>query len=145
MNPPGMDDNWDRTKMGLYGLGAERPVDLFYKLILVDVAKRSAVPICRFVDTGEMHRKIHNVYLRPSGRGIDYSSAVRELDVMRIIDERLFDPSINQLKRDLEKHDYSIIKNAITEAQRSKLEKHHPEYKGLIDTARQELAISKVH
>jgi hypothetical protein len=145
MNPLGMDDNWDRTKMELYGLGTERPVDLFYKLILVDVAKRSAVPICRFVDTGEMHKKIHNVYLRPNGRGIDYSGAVRDLDVMHIIDERLFNPAINQLKHGLEKHDRNIINNAIAEAQRCKLEKHHPEYKRLIDEARRELAVSKVH
>jgi len=145
MNPPGMDDNWDRTKMELYGLGTERPVDLFYKLILVDVAKRSAVPICRFVDTGEMHKKIHNVYLRSNGRGIDYSSAIQDLDIMGIIDERLFEPAINQLKLGLKNSDYNIIKNAIAEAQRCKLEKYHPEYKRLVDTARQELAVSKVH
>ena len=140
MNPPGMDNDWDRTKMGLYGLGTERPVELFYKLTLVDVSKRSAVPICRFVDTGEMHKKIHNVYLRPNGRGIDYSGAVRDLDVMQIVDERLFNPAINQLKRGLEKHDHNIMKNAVAEAQRCKLEKLHPQNKELIAGVRSELA-----
>jgi len=92
-----------------------------------------------------MHKKIHNVYLRSNGRGIDYSSAIQDLDIMGIIDERLFEPAINQLKLGLKNSDYNIIKNAIAEAQRCKLEKYHPEYKRLVDTARQELAVSKVH
>ena len=31
------------------GLGAQALVELFYKLVLVDVARRSAVPLCQFV------------------------------------------------------------------------------------------------
>ena len=56
MAPPDMPDDWDRTKASLYGLGTDRPVDLFYKLALVDVSRRSAVPLCQFVDSGDMHR-----------------------------------------------------------------------------------------
>ena len=89
-----------------------------------------------------MHKRIHSTYLRPDGRGIDYSSGIRDLDVMHIIDERLFNPAVNQLRRGLEKRDHNMIKNAIAEAQRCKLERHHPQYKDLLSQARIELARS---
>ena len=41
-NGPAGYGDWDRTKASLYGLGTDRPVDLFYKLALVDVAGSAA-------------------------------------------------------------------------------------------------------
>lgn len=140
MAPPGMPDDWDRTHSELYGLGTERPVDLFYKLALVDVARRSAVPLCQFVDSGAMHRMLHDHYLRTDGQGIDYSGAARDLDVMAIIDERLYDPIVGELRRGLNRRQPSILRTAVGEARRTKLEIHHPELKVLLDEARQALA-----
>ena len=134
MAPPGMGDGWDRTHSELYGLGTERPVELFYKLVLVDIAKRSAVPLCQFVHTGDMHRMLHDAHLRADGRGIDYSGAASELDVMKIIDRRLYDPITNQLKRALESGRGTAA--ALAEARRTKLTKHHPELSGLVEDVR---------
>jgi len=99
MAPVGQGDDWDHTKEALYGLGKERPVELFYKLALVDVAKRSAVPLCQFIHTGDMQRLLHDAYLRPDGRGIDYYGAAQNVDVMGVIDRRLYTPITTMLKR----------------------------------------------
>ena len=109
-----------------------RPVELFYKLVLVDIAKRSAVPLCQFVHTGDMHRMLHDAHLRADGRGIDYSGV--NLDVMRIIDRRLYDPIIAQLKR--AKESGRATAAALSEARRTKLTKHHPELSGLVEDVR---------
>ena len=111
-----------------------RPVELFYKLVLVDIAKRSAVPLCQFVHTGDMHRMLHDAHLRADGRGIDYSGVASELDVMKIIDRRLYDPITNQLKRALESGRGTAA--ALAEARRTKLTKHHPELSGLVEEVR---------
>jgi len=110
-----------------------RPVELFYKLVLVDIAKRSAVPLCQFVHTGDMHRMLHDAHLRADGRGIDYSGV--NLDVMRIIDRRLYDPIISQLKRAVENNGRGA-NAALAEARRTKLTKHHPELSGLVEDVR---------
>ena len=46
MAPPGMSDGWDRTNAEAYGLGTERPVELFYKMVLVDVANCVEINQC---------------------------------------------------------------------------------------------------
>ena len=111
-----------------------RPVELFYKLVLVDIAKRSAVPLCQFVHTGDMHRMLHDAHLRADGRGIDYSGVASELDVMKIIDRRLYDPITSQLKRALASGRGTAA--ALAEARRTKLTKHHPELSGLVEDVR---------
>ncbi len=135
MAPPGMGDGWDRTHSELYGLGTERPVELFYKLVLVDVVKRSAVPLCQFVHTGDMHRMLHDAHLRADGRGIDYSGVAQDLDVMKVIDRRLYDPIISQLRRAVENNGRGA-NAALAEARRTKLTKHHPELSGLVEDVR---------
>ena len=134
MAPPGMSNDWDRTKASEYGLGTERPVELFYKMVLVDIAKRSAVPLCQFVHTGDMHRMLHDAHLRADGRGIDYSGVASELDVMKIIDRRLYDPIISQLRRAVESGRGANA--ALAEARRTKLTKHHPELAQLVEDVR---------
>ena len=119
----------------LDGLGTERPVELFYKLVLVDIAKRSAVPLCQFVHTGEMHRMLHDAHLRADGRGIDYSGVAQDLDVMKVIDRRLYDPIIAQLRRAVENNGRGA-NAALAEARRTKLTKHHPELSGLVEEVR---------
>jgi hypothetical protein len=49
-----------------------RPLELFYKIFLVDPLKRKAVPLCPFVTTGIMHKEFQK-YLRPDHLGIDYT------------------------------------------------------------------------
>ena len=116
-------------------IGTERPVELFYKLVLVDIAKRSAVPLCQFVHTGDMHRMLHDAHLRADGRGIDYSGVAQDLDVMKVIDRRLYDPIISQLKRAVENNGRGA-NAALAEARRTKLTKHHPELSQLVEDVR---------
>ena len=136
MAPVGQGDDWDHTKEALYGLGSERPVELFYKLALVDVAKRSAVPLCQFIHTGDMHCLLHDAYLRPDGRGIDYSGAAQNVDVMGVIDRRLYTPITTMLKRAQSTGNVNGARSALSEAQRTKLVEHHPELGGLVEEVR---------
>jgi hypothetical protein len=57
-----------------------------------------------------------------------------ELDVMKIIDRRLYDPITSQLKRALESGRGTAA--ALAEARRTKLTKHHPELSGLVEDVR---------
>lgn len=57
----------------LYGLGTERPVELFYKVFGMDVRKKTLPgEMCKFVKSGLMHNTF-SPSLRPDGKGIDYS------------------------------------------------------------------------
>ena len=105
-----------------------------HRLISTQVAKRSAVPLCQYVHTGDMHRMLHDAHLRADGRGIDYSGVASELDVMKIIDRRLYDPITAQLRRALESGRGTAA--ALAEARRTKLTKHHPELSGLVEDVR---------
>lgn len=64
---------WDHSELERYGLGKERPVDLFYKLFLIDPKAQKAVQLCPFVKSGIMHRQFQP-HLRPNKMGIDYSA-----------------------------------------------------------------------
>ena len=75
---------------------------------------------------------LHDAHLRADGRGIDYSGV--NLDVMKIIDKRLYDPITNQLRRALESGRGTAA--ALAEARRTKLTKHHPELSGLVEDVR---------
>ena len=57
---------------------------------------------------------------------------------MKVIDERLFDPIVGQLRRATEKHQTNRAQQATKGAGGGHLEKHHPEYAELISRARQE-------
>ncbi len=56
------------------------------------------------------------------------------MDVMKIIDRRLYDPITNQLKRALESGRGTAA--ALAEARRTKLTKHHPELAQLVEAVR---------
>ena len=56
------------------------------------------------------------------------------MDVMKIIDRRLYDPIIAQLKRALESGRGTAA--TLAEARRTKLTKHHPELSGLVEDVR---------
>ena len=68
------------------------------------------------------------------GIGIDYSGVASELDVMKIIDRRLYDPIISQLKRAVASGRGAAA--ALAEARRTKLTKHHPELAQLVEEVR---------
>ena len=91
------------------------------------------MPLCQFVHTGDMHRMLHDAHLRADGRGIDYSGI--NLDVMKVIDRRLYDPITSQLKRAVENGGRGA-NAALAEARRTKLVKHHPELAQLVEEVR---------
>eukprot|EP01038_Epipyxis_sp_PR26KG_P007065 gene7065-9644_t len=78
---------WDHRETDKYGLGKERPLDLFYKLFLIDPQKRKATQLCPFVKSGLMHRDFQP-FLRPDGNGIDYSHLL-EYDTQASLDKHL--------------------------------------------------------
>lgn len=61
-----------------YGLGSQRPVDLFFRLFLVDIEKHTSVNVCPFVQSGKLHRLLKE-HLRSDGLGINVS-AVADFD-----------------------------------------------------------------
>ena len=63
-----------------------------------------------------------------------YSGVASELDVMKIIDRRLYDPITSQLKRALASGRGTAA--ALAEARRTKLTKHHPELTQLVEDVR---------
>lgn len=52
--------------------GNVRPLSEFYRLFLINAMERKATQLCPFVRSGKMHRTFQQ-YLKPDGRGIDYS------------------------------------------------------------------------
>ena len=92
------------------------------------------MPLCQFVHTGDMHRMLHDAHLRADGRGIDYSGVAQDLDVMKVIDRRLYDPIIAQLRRAVASGRGAAA--ALAEARRTKLTKHHPELAQLVEDVR---------
>ena len=77
---------------------------------------------------------LHDAHLRADGRGIDYSGVAQDLDVMKVIDRRLYDPIISQLRRAVESGRGASA--ALAEARRTKLVKHHPELAQLVEDVR---------
>jgi hypothetical protein len=78
--------SWDHSELQRYGLGSVRSTQLFYKLFLIDVNARKAVPVCPFVVPGTMHRDFQP-YLRADGNGIDYSF-LQDYDTQEVLDRR---------------------------------------------------------
>ncbi|KAJ8599874.1 hypothetical protein CTAYLR_010368 [Chrysophaeum taylorii] len=92
MGPDVLD--YDRTLLDEYGLGTKRDVLQFYKLFLLDVKNKRAQPLCRFVESGAMHREFSK-FLTP--HGVDYSKI--DFDVQAFLDDRLYAPVATRLRR----------------------------------------------
>jgi len=72
MNPEIDRTEWDHTEESKYGLGGVRTPEKFYSTFGIDVVhKRTEQHLCRFVETGIMHKKFTS-FLRKDGMGIDY-------------------------------------------------------------------------
>mmetsp|Transcript_27252 Transcript_27252/g.46315 ORF Transcript_27252/g.46315 Transcript_27252/m.46315 type:complete len:567 (-) Transcript_27252:48-1748(-) len=72
MNPEIDRKEWDHTEESKYGLGGVRKPEKFYSTFGIDVLhKRTEQHLCRFVETGIMHKKF-TPFLRKDGMGIDY-------------------------------------------------------------------------
>mmetsp|Transcript_13569 Transcript_13569/g.27555 ORF Transcript_13569/g.27555 Transcript_13569/m.27555 type:complete len:567 (+) Transcript_13569:160-1860(+) len=72
MNPEIDRKEWDHTEESKYGLGGVRTPEKFYSTFGIDVVhKRTEQHLCRFVETGIMHKKF-TPFLRKDGMGIDY-------------------------------------------------------------------------
>ena len=65
-----------------YTLGVLRVPDQYFKLFLINPAKRLAVNLCNFVRSATMHRSFQK-HLRQDGKGIDYDE-LREFDTLRV-------------------------------------------------------------
>lgn len=74
MNPEIDRNEWDHTEESKYGLGGVRTPEQFYSTFGIDVVhKRTQQHLCRFVETGLMH-KTFTPFLRKDGMGIDYNA-----------------------------------------------------------------------
>lgn len=83
MNPEVNPKEWDHTDEIKYGLGGVRTPERFYDIFGIDVVnKKNEGHLCRFVDTGDMHKKFTKA-LRKDGMGIDYDK----------IDYKFIDPN----------------------------------------------------
>ena len=90
MNPEIDPKEWDHTEEEKYGLGGVRTPELFYETFGIDVVhKRAEHHLCKFVETGKMHKKFTKA-LRKDGMGIDYDK----------IDYKFKDPLPNENDQD---------------------------------------------
>ena len=70
---PGTDPaSYPHTALRRYGIGHVRPLNMFYRLFLVDPSTCSATSLCPFVNSGGMHEEFQK-HLRPDGQGVDYA------------------------------------------------------------------------
>jgi len=124
---------WDHVNEEKYGLGTVRDVSQFYALALVDTAKREAQPLCRFVESGAMHREFHQKHLRADGGGIDYDGV--DFDVQGFLDERLYAPIQLQLQRAISAKSRPRLEQALNEAGRLKIRQRKPSMRGIVEQA----------
>lgn len=76
MNPEVPSSEWDHTEEAKYGIGGVRTPEIFYDTFGIDVVqKRAEQHLCRFVESGDMHKKF-NPFLRKDGMGIDYRKII---------------------------------------------------------------------
>jgi len=137
MAPELSPSSYDHQDEAKYGLGAKRPVELFYKLFGMDVRRKSMVPeLCKFVKSGIMH-KTFSPALRADGMGIDYSG-FEDFDVAAAIEEelnRMRAIAETHIRGAMEKKRPNNIRAALDEAKRSRMEAV-PGKKELLDEAR---------
>lgn len=110
-----------------------RPLELFYKLFLIDAKKREAVQLCPFVKNGGMHRKFQ-IHLRPDGKGIDYTK-LTNFDTLASLEETFAKqrPAGEKMLRDaIANKDLASLDWAIENAKRIRINKQNP---ALFDSA----------
>ena len=110
---------WDHSELERYGLGTARPVELFYKLFLIDTKARKATQLCPFVKSGLMH-KAFQPYLRPDGLGIDYNQ-LTNYDTRTVLENHLLSQHPyweKQIKKYIEVKDRGSLRYAIGMAER---------------------------
>lgn len=121
--------DFDSTDADKYGLGTVRQVDEFYRIFMVDVIKRQAKPLCKFVKSGVMHRDF-SAKLRPDGRGVDYA-LLAEYDtttaIVRELDLNWRPRAIQAIERAIEKNAVGWLQNAINLANRAELRDVKPD------------------
>ena len=131
---PGTTD-YDKTLADVYGLGTKRDVQQFYDLFLIDVREKKAQPLCKFVEGGALHRQIHQKYVTPNG--IDYSQLEKGFTAQSFIDDQLYEPLANRIRRALTNHaDQPQLTKLLQEANRIKLERRGGTYADLVQQAR---------
>lgn len=115
--------SYDHAGEESYGVGSVRPVEEFYKLFGMDVRKKTIVPeMCKWVKSGAMHKAFVPA-LRPSGKGIDYTSFYGTYDVygaVGVILDKLRNNAEDHLKLALGKKKVGALKAALDEAKRAR-------------------------
>uniref|UniRef100_A0A7S2RH17 Uncharacterized protein n=2 Tax=Rhizochromulina marina TaxID=1034831 RepID=A0A7S2RH17_9STRA len=129
MAPDMSEDSYDHKDEALYGVGTERPVELFYKLFGMDVRRKSMVPeLCKFVKSGIMHHTFVKG-LRPNGKGIDYSQ-FQDFDIAQVISSelsRLQSAAERDIQRAIQTRRPGMLSAALDAAKRSRLKEAKPE------------------
>lgn len=115
MNPEITD--YDDSYAAQYGLGTARPVELFYKIFLIDTESKKSTPLCLFVTSGVMH-KAFKPHLRADRKGIDFSWALKDWDTLDAMEEELSRPNRvahpswdNEVRQALKSHHSSRRQN----------------------------------
>jgi hypothetical protein len=80
-------ESWDHRELDRYGLGTVRDPAVFYKVFLIDTKERKATQLCPMVRFGIMHKDFYK-YLRPDGKGIDYSYLLNYDSIGKITEQR---------------------------------------------------------
>jgi hypothetical protein len=104
-----------------------RSLELFYKLFLINPAKRESVQLCPFVKNGVMHRKFQK-HLRPDGLGIDYSK-LTHFDTLSSLEETFSAqrPAGEKMLTDaINRKDLPGLEWAIENAKRIRIDKVSP-------------------
>ena len=125
--------DYDTKDADIYGLGKKRDVQKFYDLFLVDVRKKTAQPLCKLVEGGALHRHVHSEHLKPDG--IDYDNV--DLDTQAFLDEHLYTPVANRLRRAIDRQDHNLLTQLLNEANRVKLDRRSDTLSDLVKQARQ--------
>ena len=135
---------WDHREEEKYGLGKGkyecdckllelrhslvRPLSQFYKIFLINVEDRKAVPLCPFVQSGIMHNDFQP-FLHTDGLGIDYTKLL-EYDTQSVLDkhtERLHPYWQRQIEEGLESGDRAKLMKAVSVAEEIGLAKKSPD------------------
>ena len=127
MAPDIEDSKWDHSDIDRYGLGTVRPLDLYYKLFLIDTKKRSAVQLCPFVRPGRMHKDFQR-FLREDGMGIDYTHLL-DYDTAAVLSDILEAqrPGVEtQLKKAISNKNKQSLEYLLGEAVKVKIDSKNP-------------------
>lgn len=104
-----------------------RPLELFYKLFLIDTLKRESTQLCPFVKNGGMHREFQK-FLRPDGLGIDYSylNDFNTRDFLEGVFQKQRPAGEKMIENSIKSRRRADLENALENARRIGLDRTNP-------------------